>query len=354
MAETNEVTPEIKLDMSRAIPAPGQNSNNGNTERGINLEETREIVSREFPYLWPAVEAGLATCATLLLKDNANPVALIYVGPASAGKTTVASMFEGATVKGKVLCYRTDNFTPAAFVSHSAKATKKQLQEIDLLPRIRDKVLLTPELATIFRGKPDDLAVRFSIITRVLDGQGLTTDSGTHGQRGYTGDCLFAWIGCTTPFSSSVWRVMGQLGSRLFFLVMDTVADPTVDDLVQANNQAVPYRDSLRACREAVHSFLDSLFTQQGGVREVGSFGLLGRAYPRRHLHPKSTCAGSLGRPWRPCQGWLYRSRFRLPARPRRHRDQADVGAFWGGRPGSLYPSGCPRRPLHGTLGLRQ
>jgi len=303
MAETNEVTPEIKLDMSRAIPAPGQNSNNGNTERGINLEETREIVSREFPYLWPAVEAGLATCATLLLKDNANPVALIYVGPASAGKTTVASMFEGATVKGKVLCYRTDNFTPAAFVSHSAKATKKQLQEIDLLPRIRDKVLLTPELATIFRGKPDDLAVRFSIITRVLDGQGLTTDSGTHGQRGYTGDCLFAWIGCTTPFSSSVWRVMGQLGSRLFFLVMDTVADPTVDDLVQANNQAVPYRDSLRACREAVHSFLDSLFTQQGGVREVGSFGLLGRAYPRRHLHPKATCAGSLGRPWRPCQG---------------------------------------------------
>ncbi len=120
MAETNEVTPEIKLDMSRAIPAPGQNSGNGNTERGINLQETREIVSREFPYLWPAVEAGLATCATLLLKDNANPVALIYVGPPGAGKTTVANMFEGATVNGELFVYKTDKFTHASFVSHSA------------------------------------------------------------------------------------------------------------------------------------------------------------------------------------------------------------------------------------------
>lgn len=234
-----------------------------------SLLRVRETIAAHFPNLWPAVEVGLSTCATLLLKDNANPVALIYVGPASAGKTTIASMFEGAKVKGELLCYRTDNFTTAAFVSHSAKATKKELQKIDLLPRIKDKVLLTPELATIFRGKPDDLAVRFSILTRVLDGQGLTTDSGTHGQRGYTGDCLFAWIGCTTPLSSSVWRVMGQLGSRLFFLVMDAVAEPTLDDLVRAINQPVSYQDSLKACQGAVHSFIDPLFTQQGGVRKV-------------------------------------------------------------------------------------
>ena len=259
------------LKHTGSVPAVQNDPNSNDTpaQMQIPVSDTREIIQGGFPHLWPAVEAGLATCATLLLKDNANPVALIYVGPASAGKTTIANMFEGATVKGEVLCYRSDNFTAASFVSHSAKATKKDLKDIDLLPRIKHKVLLTPELATIFRGKQDDLAVRFSLITRVLDGQGLTTDSGTHGKRGYTGDFLFAWIGCTTPFGSSVWKAMAQLGSRLFFLVMDAVAEPTVDDLVQSINQSVPYQENVKACGAAVRSFLDSLFTRRGGVRGV-------------------------------------------------------------------------------------
>jgi hypothetical protein len=176
-------------------------------------------------------------------------------------------MFEEATVNGKLLCYRSDKFTPAAFVSQSAKATKKELEQVDLLPRIKDKVLLTPELSTIFRGKPDELAERFSIITRVLDGQGLTTDSGTHGQRGYSGPHLFAWLGCTTPFNDAVWKIMAQLGSRLFFLMLDAVAEPTVHDLVCSFHQPVPYSESLKQCRGAVHKFLAQLFTQSCGVR---------------------------------------------------------------------------------------
>src|SRR5262249_54104774 len=151
-------------------------------------------VEEHFPTLWPAVEAGLSTCATLLLADNSNPVALIYVAPPSTGKTTVASMFEHATVNGRPLCYRSDKFTPVVFVSPCAKATTKGLADVDLLHKIKDRVLLTPELSTIFQGKQDDLCERFSIITRVMDGQGLTTDSGTHGQRGYVGEYLFAWL----------------------------------------------------------------------------------------------------------------------------------------------------------------
>ena len=66
----------------------------------MSVDTVRGVISGYFPHLWPAVEAGLFTCATLLLSDNANPVALIYVGPPSAGKTTVVSMFEGATFEG--------------------------------------------------------------------------------------------------------------------------------------------------------------------------------------------------------------------------------------------------------------
>jgi len=160
-------------------------------------------------------------------------------------------------------------FTRASFVTHSARATEQQLAKADLLPKIRFKILLTPELSTIFRGKPDELAERFSVITRVLDGQGLTTDSGTHGQRGYTGDYLFAWIGCTTPFNDSVWEVMAQLGSRLFFLVMDAGAASTVDDMVKAHSEPQSYKDKLTFCQKEVSQFVEQLFIRFGDVRGV-------------------------------------------------------------------------------------
>ena len=235
----------------------------------VELEQVREAVLTHFPHLWGAVEAGLSICATLLLADNANPVALIYVGPPSAGKTTVVNMFVGAEYNGESICYRSDKFTPASFVSQSGKATKEELEKVDLLPRIRYKVLLTPELATIFRGKQEELAERFSTITRVLDGQGLKTDSGTHGERGYEGDYLFAWLGATTPLNPIVWKVMAQLGSRLFFLTMDAEADPTVEELVKATQKRVPYAEGCKRCQEAVCSFLGALFTRYGGVRRV-------------------------------------------------------------------------------------
>jgi len=105
-------------------------------------------------------------------------------------------MFDGAMIevngKRESLCYRSDKFTPASFVSQAANQPTKALAKVDLLPRIKDKILLTPELATIFRGKPDELTQTFSTITRVLDGQGLQTDSGTHGRQGYTGQHGFA------------------------------------------------------------------------------------------------------------------------------------------------------------------
>jgi len=223
----------------------------------------RAVIEQNFPDLWPAVDLGLATAATLLLADNVDPVAVIYVGGPSSSKTTVADFFVGHE-----LCYRSDNFTPAAFVSHAANVPREKLDKVDLLPRIKHKLLVTPELAPIFRGKEAELAQRFAILTRVLDGDGLQTDSGTHGQRGYRGDYLFAWLGCTTPFDAMVWRVMANLGSRLFFLLMDSDGEVTVEDLV-ASEGAVPYKARLNQVRTALHAFLSALFETYGGVRGV-------------------------------------------------------------------------------------
>lgn len=239
-----------------------------------DLAGVRKKVEQHYPYLWPAVEAGLSVCATLLLKDNANPTALIYIGPASAGKTTVASMFdgslqEGAKQEGSGIVYRSDQFTPASFVTQAATVLREELEKIDLLPRIKHKVLLTPDLVTMFRGKADELTERFSIITRVLDGQGLTRDGGAHGQRGYTGDYLFAWLGCTTPLTDTIWGLMAQLGSRLFFFSLDSASEPTEEDLVQSITKDISYQPMLKECQHCVQDFLKTLFLKSGGVKSV-------------------------------------------------------------------------------------
>src|SRR5262249_54824209 len=132
-------------------------------ERTPSIEAVRETIDRHFPGLWPAVDAALSVCATLLLAQNANPTALIYVGGPSSSKTTVADMFADAAVivddkpASHDLFYLSDSFTPAAFVSQAASRPTKDLPKVDLLPRIRHKVLVTPELAPVFRGKDDDL-----------------------------------------------------------------------------------------------------------------------------------------------------------------------------------------------------
>ncbi len=56
----------------------------------------------------------------------------------------------------EVLC-RVDNFTPKSFVSHAASVAQDKLGEIDLLPKIRNKTMLTKELAPLFRDLPASL-----------------------------------------------------------------------------------------------------------------------------------------------------------------------------------------------------
>ncbi len=144
------------------------------------IADVQLVVEGHFPQYWPAVQAGLATIATLLLKDNANPATLFYYGPPSSGKTTVVDIFREHPVT-----YLSDSFTTAAFVSNRADVSEEKLARIDLLPRIRYKCLLTPEMAPTFSGREDILRDRLTTMTRVLDGQGFQTDTGAHGRRGY-------------------------------------------------------------------------------------------------------------------------------------------------------------------------
>jgi len=230
--------------------------------------KVRTTVSKNFGQrVWFITDACLSVVVTLLLEDITNPTGLNLIDSPSTDKTTILSWFydiEGIT-------YKTDNFTPASFVSHSSNVKEKDLPKVDLLPRIRYKCIIIPELAPIFQKRREDLIVIFSILTRAFDGHGLETDSGVRGRRGYKGDYLFAWLGASTPLDFRVWNTMGKLGSRLLFLTVsgDNSNRERVQTVLSGLRSEKSYKSKVEECRKVIHDFLIFLWRQTGGVRKV-------------------------------------------------------------------------------------
>ncbi len=102
-------------------------------------------------------------------------------------------------------------------MSHASNQTSERLAKNDLLPKLKNKILVTKELAPLFRGRDKDLEERFSILIGVLDGEGFVSDSGVHGRRGVETAVVFNWLGATTPIPRQTHRLMSQLGTRLLF-----------------------------------------------------------------------------------------------------------------------------------------
>jgi hypothetical protein len=262
--ESRADSPSRGRDPSEVSTKQRVEKTHGVSSLSIAREGVHDTVSDCFPAVVDETWACLAVAASLLLDDLQNPVALNLEGAPSSLKTTLIDFFAGAGNK----VYRSDRFTPKSFVSHSASVSREKLNEIDLLPRIRHRLFLVPELAPLFGLRNEDLLENFSILTRVFDGQGLTTDSGVHGRRGHTGDYLFAWIGCTTPIEHRVWKTMGKLGSRLLFLEMPN-DEHTAEQLVSDVTAGDSYKARVARCSNAVGVFLDALWADTGGVRGV-------------------------------------------------------------------------------------
>ena len=164
--------------------------------------------------------------------------------------------------------YRSDKFTPKAFVSHAANVKADKLAEVDLLPRLDRKVLVTKELAPLFRGREEELQDNFSILISVLDGKGFTSDSGMRGRRGYDRPILFNWIGATTPLPASTHRLMSQLGTRLLFYEVPCQPPTEEELLIYA---AADGADAAEIeCQQVVNDFLIDFFTKH----PVGSVAL--------------------------------------------------------------------------------
>ena len=213
----------------------------------------------------PGCETGVATClasaCSLLLADSTVCPALVLVGPPSSFKTTIATMIEmeGTTV---VL----DNFSSKAFVSHYAtKQVDKLKNEIDMLYKIKHKLLIVPDLGPFFNRRTDDLAESLGVLTRVLDGQGYVSHSGVHGRRGDRGDYRFGLLAATTPIGGQVWKVMSALGPRLMMLGIKG-QESTVAEQVEDMTRTLTFGERLAMCQAAVHQSFKESWEQGGAV----------------------------------------------------------------------------------------
>jgi predicted transcriptional regulator len=267
MDATHAWTPASLPEAAETIPnEPCRPLRIKSPETPMDFKQWQAVISANFPAYARPAEICAGVVAQLLLNDVANPFALALVDVPASGKTITLNFFAVPE-----LAYTTDNFTPASFVSHASNVRREELAKVDLLPRIRYRTLIVRDLAPIFGVKEDELLKTMGILTRALDGEGLETDSGVHGKRGYTGDWLFMLLAGTTPIPPRVFKVMGTLGSRLFFLALHPNAK-SHDELI-AQNRGAGRREKERACREATDLFLRTLWTANSGGVEWNKDG---------------------------------------------------------------------------------
>jgi len=217
------------------------------------------IIETCYPGLGPTVRACLAVCAAMSLRGRARPLSLILEGVSGLGKTAVVQMFmPRANPELKKWIYRSDDFTAKSFVSHAANVKKEDLEQIDLLPKLRNRVLLTKELAPIFHGNEEKLIERFAMLISILDGEGFTSDSGMRGRRGYEEPIMFNWIGATTPLPARTHRMMSQLGTRFLFYEVPTL-ELTDEELLEYARDGKS-DEGARRCNAAINHFLCDFF----------------------------------------------------------------------------------------------
>lgn len=143
-------------------------------------------------------------------------------------------------------------------MSHAPQKSEKELEKVDLLPKLKHKVLITPDLSPLFGSQPEKLKENLATLTRVLDGRGLTTESGIHGTRGYSGDYMFTWIAATTPIPYAVWDLFGNLGARMYFYEVGTERK-TVDEHLEELRKP-SYRQRVKECNQATLRFLKGVW----------------------------------------------------------------------------------------------
>jgi hypothetical protein len=104
-------------------------------------DDVRTIVEIYYQALLPAFDATLAVVCCMALQGRTLPLSLIFEGYSGYGKTATLQALLGEALSW--IIYRSDKFSPSSFVSHAMNVKRHELQNVDLLPKVHSKVLVT-------------------------------------------------------------------------------------------------------------------------------------------------------------------------------------------------------------------
>jgi hypothetical protein len=219
-----------------------------------------------FPNSWSGIEFTLSVQKILNISECTLPFAGIILARSGGNQTLCTSI-----IAPWPNVYYTRNFTAKAFVSHNTAVAKENLPEVDMLPKIRFKTLLTPELTPTFSANEDELMENIGIITSVLDGKGYISHTGAHGRRGYEGNYMFTWIGAAVDIPFRVHRLLATLGPKLYFfrLSFKEKTDQELSDCMNEN-----FEKKRKQVQDAVIDYLMWFNTCPNLIEDKGS-GLL-------------------------------------------------------------------------------
>ena len=116
-----------------------------------------------------------------------------------------------------------------------------------------------PEMGPIFGTRTEELKESMSTLTRVFDGQGLTLDAGSNGQRGYSGPHMFSLLAATTPLKDSTWRIIGKLGNRLSMFDASDLGSSPLDSSALVSGST--YKERLEETGKEVRALVDHITT---------------------------------------------------------------------------------------------
>lgn len=223
------------------------------------------VITDTIPELWTPLQFALSIQKILNIKDCTLPFAGILLGAPSSLKTVIVELFRNSKNS-----YYTDNFSAKSFVSHYAGIKEEQLKKIDMLPMIKDKFFLCSELSPMFAKKEEELNETIGLITRVLDGQGLVTNTGACGQRGYQGDYMFTWLGAAVDIPYRVHKLMGSRGAKLHFLRLSRM-NKTENDLLLAmdKDDFIPKIKKIRQTLVDLLEWFDRCPVSEDGTEKI-------------------------------------------------------------------------------------
>ena len=132
---------------------------------------------------WAAFEFVLSILAILKIEEITLPFIGIILGPPSGVKTLILECLrKDAKGNNRRNTFFTHNFNAHAIISHASALPRKAKEGSQhMLLKMKNNIVLTPELAPMFTRREEELKEILGILTAVADGTGYESDTGVSG-----------------------------------------------------------------------------------------------------------------------------------------------------------------------------